>query len=593
MWGRILVQPLYKRFSVVTGFLVLLLLLVANTVVIRRQLAVQVDNQAWVYHTQQVLLELTQTESLLKDAETGQRGYLYTHEPRYLEPYTLAITQIDNHIRKLGRLVADNPDQLANAARLGLLAKQKLNELAKTIELYQSGNPDAARTLVLTDRGLFTMEKIRALIDEMQREDNALDTARTAAYWHSVRVTIACVYLASVLAAVGLVLLAYFILRDINLRERHALQIRQREEWFRVTLTSLGDGVIATDERGNVTFVNPVAERLTGRSSAQAKGRPIIDVFPIFNEITHQPVDNPVKKVVELGRIVGLANHTVLQHADGSLIPIEDSAAPIHDDKGRLVGVVLVFRDATSERESQELLRKTEKLAAAARLAATVAHEINNPLEAVCNLIYLAKNKRGLAPDVLHDLTLAEHELDRVSHITRQTLGFYRESKSPDALDVPLLVESVLKLFSSKFKSKNIKVECELEQCPPVQGWSGELKQLVSNLISNAADAVEMDGTLKVRVSCVQRTVGGDVQIRIEDDGHGIVSDDLQRIFEPFYTTKKDVGTGLGLWVSKKIAERHGGTIEVQSRVGDVHGTVFTVLLPCAVDAQQSMAEAV
>ena len=583
-------QPFYKRFSVVTGFSLLLLLLVANGVVIRRQLAVQITNQVWVYHTQQVLLELSQTESLLKDAETGQRGYLYTHESRYLEPYNLAVTQIDNHIQKLSQLVADNPDELANAVRLGFLARQKLAELSKTIALDQSGHPDAARAFVLTNRGFFTMEKIRALIDEMQRMEHALNAARTADYWHSVRVTVACVYLASVLAGVGLVLLAYFILREINLRERHGAQIREREEWFRVTLTSLGDGVIATDQQGNVTFVNPVAERLTGRASAQAKGRPITDVFPIFNETTRQPVDNPVKKVMELGHIVGLANHTVLQHVDGSLVPIEDSAAPIHDDKGRLVGVVLVFRDATSERQSQELMRKTEKLAAAARLAATVAHEINNPLEAVCNLIYLAKNRIGVTPDVAHDLTLAEHELERVSHITRQTLGFYRESKSPDVLDIPALVDSMLKLFSSKLKSKNITVECVLQQCPPVQGWSGELKQLVSNLISNAADAVEMGGTLKVHVSCVQRSEGGDIQIRIEDDGHGIASEDLQRIFEPFYTTKKDVGTGLGLWVSKKIAERHGGTIEVQSRVGASHGTVFTILLPCA---QQSMAEAV
>jgi PAS domain S-box-containing protein len=584
------VQPFYKRFSVVTGFILLLLLLVANSIVLRRQLSVQVTNQVWVYHTQEVLLEVTQTESLLKDAETGQRGYLYTHEASYLAPYNLAVTEIDSHITRLSQLVADNPDELANVARLRLLAKQKLNELSTTIQLDQSGNPDAARALVLTNRGQFTMEKIRALTTEMLRKEEALNAARTADYWQSVRVTIACVYLASGLAGAGLALLAYFVLREINLRERHAAQVRQREEWFRVTLTGLGDGVIATDERGNVTFVNPVAEKLTGRSSAQANGRPITDVFPIFNEVTRQPVDNPVKKVMELGCIVGLANHTVLQHADGSLVAIEDSAAPIHDDRGRLVGVVLVFRDATAERKSQELMRKTEKLAAAARLAATVAHEINNPLEAVCNLIYLAKNRPGLPPDIAHDLTLAEHELDRVSHITRQTLGFYRESKSPDALDVPMLVDSVLKLFSSKLKSKNISLECVLEQCPPVQGWSGELKQLISNLISNAADAVEMDGTLKVHVSCVERSGDIGVRVRVEDNGHGIASQDLQRIFEPFYTTKKDVGTGLGLWVSKAIAERHGGTIEVQSRVGDSHGTVFTIVLPCV---QQSMAEAV
>jgi len=125
--------------------------------------------------------------------------------------------------------------------------------------------------------------------------------------------------------------------------------------------------------------------------------------------------------------------------------------------------------------------------------------------------------------------------------------------------------------------------------CPPVHGWSGELMQLVSNLISNAADAVEMGGTLKVRVACLER----DVEIRIEDNGHGIAPEDLQRIFEPFFTTKKDVGTGLGLWVSKEIAERHGGKIEVQSRVGKPHGTVFTVLLPVYADEQQTMAKAV
>jgi len=588
------VQPFYKRFSVVTGFALLLLLLIANSVVIRRELAVQVTNQAWVYRTQQVLLELSQTGSLLNDAETGQRGYLYTHEATYLAPYNQAITELDGHIQQLSQLVADNPDELANVARLRLLAKQKLNELSTVLQLDQSGNSDAARSLVLTNRGLFTMEKIRALIDEMQRQETTLNAEQTASYRHSVRVTVACVYLASALAGIGLVLLAYFILREMNLRERHAAQIRQREEWFRVTLTSLGDAVIATDEHGDVTFINPVAERLTGRSFAQVNRKPITDVFPIFNEITHQTVDNPVKKVMEVGRVVGLANHTVLQHTNGSLIPIEDSAAPIYDDEGRLVGVVLVFRDATAERKAQELLRKTEKLAAAARLAATVAHEINNPLEAVSNLIYLARNRTGLAPDVAHDLTLAEHELERVSHITRQTLGFYRESRSPAPLDVPMLVDSVLRLFSSKFNSKNLKVESELQTCPPVHGWAGELKQLVSNLVSNAADAVDMGGTLKVRVSCIQRPESVDVQIRIEDDGHGIASADLQRIFEPFYTTKKDVGTGLGLWVSKEIAERHGGRIEVQSRVGEAHGTVFTVVLPCtAAEVQEHMAKAV
>ena len=311
-----------------------------------------------------------------------------------------------------------------------------------------------------------------------------------AAYQRSVRATIDSIYLASVLAALGLLLLAYSILREMDLRERHAVEIRQREEWFRVTLTSIGDAVIAADNQAVVTFLNPVAEHLTGTTFAQAKGRPIQEVFPIFHEYTHQPGDNPVKKVLEIGKIIGLANHTVLQHRNGTFTPIEDSAAPIRDDGGKVVGAVLVFRDATHDRKSQEILRKAEKLAAAARLAATVAHEINNPLEAVGNLIYLAKATPEMPADANLHLTLAEQELARVSHLTRQTLGFYRESNAPVLVEVPELIDSVLSLYSNKFNSKNITVEREFSECPPIPVVRGEMHQVVANLISNAADAV-------------------------------------------------------------------------------------------------------
>jgi signal transduction histidine kinase len=239
-------------------------------------------------------------------------------------------------------------------------------------------------------------------------------------------------------------------------------------------------------------------------------------------------------------------------------------------------------------------LRKTEKLAAAARLAATVAHEINNPLEAVGNLIYLAKATAGMPATATQQLTLAETELERVSHITRQTLGFYHESNAPDKVEMPVLVESVLKLYSNKFRSKNISVTCNLDECPPIQGWPGELKQLISNLVSNAADAVSANGTLKVELSCIENSDSKTIQLRIEDDGPGIAPQHLDRIFEPFFTTKKDVGTGLGLWVAREIAERHGGDIHVQSCTeATSHGTAFTVLLACTGDFQSRAAETV
>ncbi len=575
-------RAFYKRFSVITGFGLLLAILIVNSIVIRRQLSVQVENQRWVSHTQEVLLQLGRVESMVTDAENGQRGFLYTGDPQYLAPYDRATGQVDGEIQTIADLTADNPRQQDRIPQLRALAQQKLNELAKTISLYRAGNADAARALVMTNTGLHTMEQFRALIAEMRQEERSLDAVRTAVYRRSVQVTAACIYLASIFAAIGLILLAYFVLRDIALREKHATEIKQREEWFRVTLTSIGDGVIATDEQGNVIFVNPVAERLTGRSLSETKGLPISQVFPIYNELTRRPVENPVRKVMALGQIIGLANHTVLEHKNGTFLPIEDSAAPIRDDAGRLTGVVLVFRDATADRKSQELIRKTEKIAAAARLAATVAHEINNPLEAVSNLIYLAKARAGVPDVAIQDLKMAEDELARVSHVTRQTLGFYRESTSADRVEMQTVVESVLKLYTNKLNAKTIVIQRDFSPCPPLRAWVGELRQVVSNLISNAIDAMSTDGILKVSVGCVDGVDGEMIELQVEDNGPGIASEHLERIFEPFFTTKKEVGTGLGLYVSKQIVERHGGSIRVNARSDKgARGAVFSVLLPC------------
>ena len=574
-------RQIYKQFSVISGFAILLAVLVINAAVTRQRIAIQDSNQGWVEHTQRVQLELTTVESLLKDAETGQRGYLYTGEAKYLEPYNTAVQQIDSHIATLAELVTDNPQQLSRVVILRNLSKIKLEELATTIALFGEGRKDEARGIVLSDMGKRTMDNIRAAAAEMARDESSLESARLAAVRASGRSLVRTLYLATVLAIIGLVLLAFYIIHEMDQREKHAAEMREREEWFRVTLASIGDAVIATDERGTVIFINPIAEELTGIGLRQAQGQPIHKVFPIFNEQTRNPVDNPVAKVLEQGRIMGLANHTILQHADGHMIPIEDSAAPIFDDRRKLRGVVMVFRDVTGEKQAQEVLRKAEKLAAAGRLAATVAHEINNPLEAVCNLIYLVKNTDSLPEDVVGYLNMAEQELERVSHITRQTLGFYRDSSEPGPVVLRDVLESVLRLYENKLKSKSIAVEMDLPDCPPVQALQGEIKQLMANLISNAADAVAPGG--KIRISMAPADQGDGVEIKIADNGPGVPEKNRAQIFEPFFTTKEDVGTGLGLWVSKEIAERHGGKIELSpDRDADLGGAVFTVFLPYA-----------
>jgi PAS domain S-box-containing protein len=574
---------IYKRFSVITGFAVLLAVLMINTAVTRRQIAIQDSNQEWVEHTQRVLLELRTVESLLTDAETGQRGFLYTGEARYLEPYNHALTEVNTHMDKLAVLVADNPQQSPRMPELRAISKRKMDELAYTIELYRAGKKDEARAFVLSDVGRIDMGKIRSLMAGMSDDERALESTRLQDVTKSTHTLVRTLYLATGLAIFGLVFLALYIIREMDQREKHAAEIREREEWFRVTLGSIGDAVIATDKNGTVSYANQVAEDLTGIKLSEAKGKAIHEVFPIFNEHTRRPVDNPVAKVLESGRIMGLANHTVLQRRDGGLIPIEDSAAPIYDDQNQLRGVVMVFRDVTLEKQSQSVMRKAEKLAAAGRLAATMAHEINNPLEAVGNLIYIVRHTANLPEDVMGYLTMAEQELERVSHITRQTLGFYRDSSEPGPVEMRVVIESVLKIYDNKIRGKGVVLEMQLApECPTIFGLQGEMKQLIANLVSNAADAIGHGGKIRIVMTPAAREQGSGVELKIEDNGPGISAEHRSHIFEPFFTTKKDVGTGLGLWVSKEIAERHGGNIElISGKENSLGGAVFSVFLPC------------
>jgi PAS domain S-box-containing protein len=238
----------------------------------------------------------------------------------------------------------------------------------------------------------------------------------------------------------------------------------------------------------------------------------------------------------------------------------------------RMAGMCM---DISSRKRTEETLRKTEKLAAAGRLAATISHEINNPLEAVTNLLFLARAETTQEScKVL--LEVADQELRRISHITRQTLGFYRESSSPVSLDVAQVLNDTVKIFQGKLNTRSIGVKLEGETALQVSGLPGELRQLFSNLLSNAIDAAPAQSEIRIRL----RKVGDSAQIAMADRGSGIPDGLRAQVFEPFFTTKKDVGTGLGLWSSRQIAEKHGGTVRFRSSASvGCSGTVFVVKL--------------
>jgi PAS domain S-box-containing protein len=347
-----------------------------------------------------------------------------------------------------------------------------------------------------------------------------------------------------------------------------------------VTLASIGDAVVVTDDAGRVNYMNRVCEDATGWSLSEAVGKPLQNVFPIVNETTRQPVENPVDKVFAQGRIVGLANHTVLLRRDGTEIPIDDSAAPIRDQSGRIAGVVLVFRDISARKQAEAALLRTEKLATVGRLAATIAHEINNPLEAVTNLLFISSNHAQLPPEVKKHLELAQSELARAAHVAKQTLSFYRPLQGTGSTDVTAVIREVLDLYASRISAKSIAVETDIAANVMAIAAGSDLRQVIANIIANAIDATSSGGRLIVRASAREASSTPRVVITIADTGAGIEKKFQPQIFEPFFTTKQNVGTGLGLWVCRQIIDGSDGRIHMRSKLGV--GTVFRLSLPGA-----------
>jgi PAS domain S-box-containing protein len=270
-----------------------------------------------------------------------------------------------------------------------------------------------------------------------------------------------------------------------------------------------------------------------------------------------------------------------LRAKDGSYREFLSIAVPLCDSHGNVVRWFGTNTDITEQRRAEDALRESEKLAATGRLAASIAHEINNPLEALANLLFLAKRQPAKS---MNFLLTAEQELDRIAEITRHTLGFYRDTSTPVKLALADIANGVLALYDRKLRFKSISVKRRFSQDTQICGYPGEIRQIFANLIANAIDAIPAEGRLRIKISPSRewsRSGRAGVRFTILDNGAGIAPEQLQKIFEPFYTTKKDVGTGLGLWLTQNLVRKHAGTISVRSVVNSKRsGTVFSIFFP-------------
>lgn len=365
--------------------------------------------------------------------------------------------------------------------------------------------------------------------------------------------------------------------RDLERRvAERTEELRRSEAQFRTRAELLelaSEAIMVRDQDDRIQFWNAGAENLYGWKREDVAGQPIHHlletVFPVPRE--------EIQATLRARR--WWQGNLVQKTSDGSEIVVSCRKTMNHEGDA----VLEVGRDITAQLRAEQALREAERLAAMGRVAGIIAHEINNPLAAITNLFYLLRNHPSLDDEARRCAEMAEEQLQRVSHITRQTLTFYRESKQPISVHVPELLEDVLTLQERALQTNRITLRKRYASRCAVQGFPVELRQVFLNLIGNAIQAMPEGGVLGVYVrEATDRTTDRrGVAVSILDTGVGIRPEDVRRLFQPFFSTKSTKGTGLGLWISKGIVQKYDGGITFRSlRHGDAHITCFRVFLP-------------
>lgn len=528
---------------------------------------------------------LRETYSLVQAMETGQRGYLLTREPTYLQPYRKGVDELRASLKELRERGAKKAGMTAWLDRFEQLVVAKEAELSRTVALAEEGQVDQALAIVDSAVGRQLMDDIRrAVSDRQELELDRLNRAKDDAISALERAAIAGV--GAAILGLGIIGMSFYRLkRELAARQSLASDLfRQREE-LRLTLLSIGDGVITTDTQGNVLALNALAEKLTGWTSAEAGGKPLETVFHIVNQETRATVENPAVRALREGRIVGLANHTVLIRRDGTEFAIDDSAAPVHNASGELIGAILVFRDVTEHRRAEASLldsqrRKDEFLA-------MLGHELRNPLAGILSGVQVlrmlpadadaAQMQEVIERQAAHMARMVDDLLD-TSRFARGKLTLRRE---------PLDLRELLRVTVEDYRNSQLMEGCRLETKLPddevwVFGDRTRLAQAVSNLIHNGCKFC--DGPNEVTVELRVDRATKSAIMEVTDRGIGMDAATLANLFQPFVQADTSVersrgGLGLGLALVHELVSLHDGEITATS-AGRGQGSQFRIRIP-------------
>jgi PAS domain S-box-containing protein len=542
-------------------------------------------------HNRIVIDQLQETLSSLKDAETGQRGYLLTGDERYLQPYNETIARIQRDLLSLASMAnaGDLPER--NVNEVTDLTAQKLNELKQTIALRHSQQAQSALAIVQSDFGKHVMDAIRSQIGQMTAtEESSLASAhrKVDAFVISSRIIIGLSTLLNLIVLAW----AYRRIKDESLaRETALVELRNQKELVEVTLSSIGDAVIVTDNNARITFLNRIAEQLTGWMSAQALTEPCTKVFRIINETSRQLVESPVDKVLRLGTIMGLANHTLLVRKDGTEVPIDDSGSPIRDANGTTRGVVLVFRDFSQHKAAEnKLIEANRALESASRakdqFLAALSHELRTPLTPVLATLTTWEASDELPASFLADVQMLRRNVELEARLIDDLLDLNRIIKGKLTLNLELvdaheLVEAVVTMLRSEINAKQLHVSMKLDATRHyVKGDPARLQQVFGNILNNAVKFTDRSGHVAIASGDDSE---GRINLIFKDDGIGMSPEILGRLFQPFEqgadVTNRYGGLGLGMAISKALVDIHAGVLTAASD-GHGHGAAFTVTLP-------------
>ncbi len=551
-----------------------------------------------------VIAEAAHLLSALTDAETGQRGFIITGDEDYLAPYDTARTQLPVILARLKKtqVIAIRPQTLKAIEQM---AQAKLNELAQTIATRRDQGFEAAATMIRQGIGNETMLSLREQIGRLQdQQEVALERERSAADQATTTRTVTF----TLAALANLLFIAWTYLRisraiagrEMALAEaaRERTEVQRQKDLLAVTLASIGDCVIVTDKIGRISFMNGVAEKLTGWTFNEARLRPISDVFKIVNEFTRDPVENPVDIVMKTGGIVGMANHTLLIRKDGTEVPIDDSGAPIRDVEGAMCGVVLVFRDFSEHKATEKKLREAKETAEKANKAkdqflAMLSHELRTPLAPVLSTLNLWEASDELSPAMHADAQMMRRSVELEARIIDDLLDLTRIAKgmlpfSPEDTDVHELIEYLVGMCHSEFRGKELVLSLRLEaEMHYVYTDAGRLQQVLWNVFKNASKFTESGGNISIATSNDGQR---NIVIKVVDTGIGMAPETLSRLFTPFeqgeqLISRRYGGLGLGMAISSALIELLGGTLTAFSE-GLGKGSTFTITFPAKAAAQ-------